>query len=153
ACQRVARAAARGGRAGGEGRVFGYFIAPGGEALELALVALHRARERVAQPLHDLEQRQIDVRRFVADGIAGPAVALDRSLEVAEILRNAPLAEILGAPLRLALLLLVVEHAGDRVVHLAGFFNEVGDRELELVRPQSIRLAPRREPEPRPEIQ
>src|SRR5882724_3496385 len=55
---------------------------PGNPALE----RLHAVGKGVAQPLHDLEQRQIDIGRSAAGGISA-AIALYKSFEIAEIFR------------------------------------------------------------------
>jgi hypothetical protein len=66
------------------------------------------------------------------------------TLEVAQVLRQAVGQEILGALPRLALLVLVVQTCGNRMMRVMHFVDEVGNRQLLLVRPQPAGLVPRR---------
>src|SRR5712675_3669680 len=58
------------------------------QARYFALERLHALREGIAQPFHDLEQREISV-SHPAPGDVGAPVACQQSLEIAEILRHA----------------------------------------------------------------
>ena len=53
-----------------------------------------------------------------------------------------------GALFGLVRLLLVIENVRDRMVRLAGFIQPIGDRQLQLMRPESARFAFRHETEP-----
>src|SRR5262249_51335860 len=84
------------------------------------LEARHRVRERVAHPRDHLERRQVHVAEIRPDQptcCALPVTSED-VLQPAEVLRHALLQEELRAPFRLALLILVVEAPGDRVVRV-----------------------------------
>jgi hypothetical protein len=75
---------------------------------EFALERLHAFRKGVAQSLHDLEQRQVDIGQAAA-GDVSPAIGRQQVLEIAEIFRHASLPEFIGAFLRRRLLVLVVQ--------------------------------------------
>src|SRR4029077_10944779 len=77
---------------------------------------------------------------------------LEDSLEPVEKLRNALGHEHRGAPFRLALLILVVETGRDRMVCVVGLCDEIGDRELDLMRFESARLVRRDEAVTRSQI-
>src|SRR6185436_12950712 len=110
----------------------------------LRLVLVHPARERVAQAFDDLEQRQVSVRRLLA---VYPlrAGTLQDPFEVAEKLRYAALAKSRRALCSCGLLILVVLVQADRVMCVVHLRHEVGDRQLQLVRPEPPGFAFRRE--------
>ena len=82
-----------------------------------------------------------------------PRVALEHPLEIAEIFRDTVGDKIAGAAAGLCLLLLVIEARGDRVMRIVRFVDDIGDGQLELMRPQPPRLAARREAVPAPEVE
>src|SRR5260370_30006941 len=63
-----------------------------------------------------------------------------------QVLRRPVLQKIGGAPLCFAALVLIIESACDRVVGIMDLDHEVGDRELQLVCPQTPGIAARRKP-------
>ena len=63
-------------------------------------------------------------------------VLRQHALEIAEELRHALLEEEGAATLRLGALILVIEAARDRMMGLMHLGHEIGDGELQLVRPQ-----------------
>src|SRR5580692_6934789 len=74
----------------------------------LALEGLHAPGKSIAQPRHDLEQREIDI----ADPAAGKieaAIVLQQALEISEIFRHAFVPEFPRAPLGRTALLLVIQ--------------------------------------------
>src|SRR3954462_14292057 len=102
-------------------------IGQGTQARKIRLEFLHRLRKCIAQALHHLEEREMRVmERFLA---------FEHGVEVAHELRQAMLAEFTRPALRLALLLLVIQTAADRMVRVVDFEEPVGDGELLLVNP------------------
>src|ERR1700739_915005 len=74
-------------------------------------------RKRVTQPGDDLRHRQIDVRDPRAEHPAAAGrVAFCNPFEIVEELRQARSTEVPGAALALALLLLVVQAAAERMM-------------------------------------
>src|SRR5437660_11185684 len=125
-----------------------------GYARKASFEQSHRARERIAQPGNELKQRQVAIADPPADQIAvAPRVALDDPFEIAEIFRNAVGDKIGGAAARFLPLVLVIEGRGDRVMRIVGFIDDIGDRQLQLMRPEPSRLVARREPMTPPEIE
>ena len=98
------------------------------------------------------KDREIDVSQPAPDQILA-AILLQHALEIAEEFRHAIAPEILGAPLRRRLLLLVIEPARDRMVRVVDLDDEIGDGELELMRPKPSRLVARRQIQARAEIE
>src|SRR5271165_320468 len=98
----------------------------------IALVgAGHRAREGVSQARPDLEQREVDRREDVADGVRRPGgIVVEHALEVAEVLRQPMAQKRGGARLRLISLFLVVERARDRMMGVVNLIDEIGDGKL-----------------------
>src|SRR5437588_171175 len=118
-----------------------------GDARKASFEPRHRARERIAQPGNELKQRQVAIADPPSDQIAvGPRVALDDPLEIAEIFRNAIGDKIGGAAARFLPLVLVIEGRGDRVMRIVGFVDDIGDCQLQLMRPEPSRLVARPEP-------
>src|SRR2546425_1241225 len=105
---------------------------------------LHRAGKSIAQAGDHLEERQVRIGKRLAEKPSA-FFARQHALEVAEEFRQALGGEVRGAALRFGLLVLVVEGAPDRVMRIVHFDQPVGDGELELVRPETRRLALRRE--------
>src|SRR5262249_53609141 len=130
-------------------RPLGHPIAERDEPRGLRLVARRRVRKGVAQPLDHLERRQVDIGPLPSHQPPprAPLVAPEEVLEPAEISWDALLHEVPGAPLRLPLLVLVVQATGDRMVAVMGLGDEVGDGELDLVRFGPEGLVPGRESE------
>ena len=81
------------------------------------------------------------------------AAALEELLEIAEEFRHAIAPEIPRAALGRRDLLLEIEPARHRMMRVVDFHHQVGDGELQLMRPQPPGLVLRREAEPRPEIE
>src|SRR5690348_453324 len=100
----------------------------------LSLEALHALGEGVAQALDDLEQRKINVSKPASDD-ESTAIVFQHALEIAEIFRHAVTPEILGSPPRRRPLLLKIKPARDRMVGIVNFNDEVGNRQLQLMRP------------------
>src|SRR5262245_58964891 len=140
----VERNAAVGGQVGGDARTPGDAIAQIDQMRNLLLEALHVSGERIAQPLDDLEHREIDIAHALADHELA-AVRREHALEVAHELRHTMAPERLAAALRSRALVLVVELAADRVMRVVDLDHEVTDGELKLVRPQPALLVARRE--------
>src|SRR2546423_9194760 len=136
-------------------------VRPGGDlvmqrgyARKAAFEPRHRARERIAQPGNELNQRQVAIADPPSDQIAvAPRVALDDPFEIAELLRNAVGDKIGGTAARFLPLVLVIEGRGDRVMRIVGFIDDIGDRQLQLMRPEPSRLVARREPVTPPKIE
>ena len=80
------------------------------------------------------------------------AAAAKHVLEIAEELRRAVPPEFGGAAHRLLPLILIVERARNRVMSVVDLHEEVGNGELQLVRPQPAGLVARGKPEARPKI-
>ncbi len=113
----------------------------GHQARDLGLDALHGPREGVPQALDHLEQRQVDIAERAADQVLGALrIAGQHPLEIAEVLGRAGLEEAGGPALRLGLLVFVIEAGGDRVVGVVDLGDQVGHRQLQLVRPESAGL-------------
>ena len=72
-------------------------------------------------------------------------VALQHALEVAEIFRDAVPDKIGSAAASFVLLILVIKARGDRVMGIVRLVDDVGDRQLQLMRPQPLDLIARRE--------
>ena len=90
-----------------------------------------RAWKGIAQSFDHLEERQIDVGNRVADENAA-AVALQHLLKVIQKLRQTFGCEILRAALGFALLLLVIQAAGDRMMRVVNLGDPIGDGELQF---------------------
>ncbi len=113
-----------------------------------------RLRERVIEPGDHLRHRQVRVRQLRSDEPAASAgVALEHRLEVTEKFRQPVVEEVPRAALRRLFLLLVVQAAADRVMRVVNLVDEVGDRQLELMRPEPAVVVVRRQPQPGAEIQ
>src|SRR5580704_10369386 len=126
-------------------------VAQADEARNLALERLHALRKSIAQPLDDLEQREIDI----GDATAGnkrPAACLQYLLEIAEIFRHALLPELLGALLGGRALILVVQGRPERMVGVVDLQHEIGDGQLQLVHPELWAFRLRRQPTATAEI-
>ena len=67
--------------------------------------------------------------------VAGP-VALQHPFEIAEIFGRPRFQKIGSAGACFAALVFVVEAAGDRMMRVVNFVDEIGDRQLQLVGPQ-----------------
>src|SRR5436305_1151700 len=80
---------------GGDARTLGHGIAQLDQTRHLLLEALHAFGERVAQPLDDLKQAQIDIADGAAEHI-GAAAVRQHILEIAEQLRHATAPEFPG---------------------------------------------------------
>src|SRR5438477_11203643 len=136
-------------------------VRPGGDlvmqrgyARKASFEPRHRTRERIAQPGNELKQRQVAIADPPADQIAvARRVALDDPFEIAEIFRNAVGEKIGGAAARFLPLVLVIEGRGDRLMRIVGFVDDIGDRQLQLMRPEPARLVARREPVAPPETE
>src|SRR6516164_10951907 len=120
------------------------------EARDFTFKLLHPLWKGVAQPLHDLKQRQIDVSESAAGDVA--AVGLQYLLEIAEIFRHPLLPELLGALFCRRALVLEVEAWPERMMGVVNFQHEIGDRKLQLMHPQPCCFRFRRKPMPRAEI-
>ena len=118
----------------------------------LALERLHAFREGVAQPRHDLEQREIDIADAAA-GDPGAAAALQQPLEIAKIFRHALLPEFIGALFGRPALVLVIQRRPERMMGVMDFDDKIRDRQLQLMQPQPSRFGFRREAMARPEIE
>ncbi len=114
------------------------------QAGNFLLEALHALGEGVAQSLDDLEEREVDIAQPAADQIFA-AVLLQHALEITQEFRHAIAPEILGAALGRRPLLLVIEPAGDRMMGVVNLDHEIGDGELQLMRPQSPGFVARRQ--------
>src|SRR6185437_3088137 len=100
----------------------------------------------IAQPLNDLELRQIGIAEPRADEVlVAGRIALEHALEIVEEFGRAVPEEIAGAALRFGPLILVIEAAGDRMMGIMCLDHEVGDGELKLVRPEASGFAGRRQ--------
>ena len=106
----------------------------------------HRSRKGIAQAGNKLKQRQIAITDPAADEMAvALRVAFENPLKIAEIFRNPVRNKIGGASARFGLLVLVVEARRDRVVRVMRFVDNIGNRQLQLMRPQPPGLIARRE--------
>src|SRR4029077_12432742 len=83
----------------------------------------------------------------------GAAVVLQHALEITQEFRHPVAPEIRRTPPRRRPLLLEIETARHRMVGAVDMGDEVGDGELQLMRPQSSRLVARCQIEPRTEIE
>src|SRR6202040_1055411 len=101
----------------------------------LSFEAFHAFGESVAQAFDDLKQRQIDITEAAADDDSA-AILFQHALEIAEIFRYSVAPEILGSPPRGRALLLEIEPARDRMMGIVDLIDEVGNCELQLMRPQ-----------------
>ncbi len=99
--------------------------------------------ERVAKAFDDLKKRQVHIGELAAKQMPAAAVR-QHPLEVVEELRHSILQEIGCAPLRFTALVLVVKPGRDRVVGIVNLDQQVGDRKLQLMRPQSSGITARR---------
>src|SRR5690348_1684411 len=79
-------------------------------------------------------------------------VALEHALEITEIFRDAVGDKIGGAAARFLPLVLVIEGRSDGVMRIVRFIDDIGDRQLQLMRPQPSHLVARRESVTPPEI-
>ena len=85
---------------------------------------------------NDLEQRQVRVGEPAADQVVGPAgITSEHTLEVVQEFRQSIRDEVSGTLLRLTPLVFVIQARRDRMMGVVRFNDEVGERELELVRP------------------
>ena len=110
----------------------------------------HRFRKSIAQSFDHLEQRKVDVGKWSAEKKPiSFRVALQDSFEVIEELGHALSGKIRGAPFGFALLIFLVKAAGDRMMRIVSFGDPVGNRQLQLVRPQPAGFIFRREAEAR----
>src|ERR1041385_2771212 len=110
----------------------------------------HRFRKSIAQPFDHLEQRKVDVGKLTSEKkLASFRVALQDSFKVIEELGHALGGKVRGAPFGFALLIFVVKAAGDRMMSIVSFGDPVGNRQLQLVRPQPAGFIFRREAEAR----
>jgi hypothetical protein len=116
------------------------------------LEALHPLRKSVAQALDDLKEREIDISQPAPDQILA-AILLQHALEITQEFRHAIAPEVVGAPLRRRLLLLIIEPARDRMVGVVNLDDEIGDGELELMRPKPSLFVARRQIQARAEIE
>src|SRR5262249_50676726 len=116
------------------------------------LEVFHALGKRVAQALHDLEQREVHI-AYPSSRYVAAAIVLQELLEIAEIFRNALVPEFLGALLRRRLLVLVVKRGTERMVGVVDSTHEIGDGRLQLMYPKFSRLRLRREPVSRAEIE
>jgi len=113
----------------------------------------HRLREGVAQPGNQLKQRQVTITEAASDVIAITSrILLEHPLEVAKVFRDAVRDEISGAPLSFGALILVIEARGDRVMGVVRLVDDIGNRQLQLIRPQPTGFVARREAESPAEV-
>ncbi len=122
----------------------------GDDSREFLFQALHRLWECVAKALDDLEQRQVGIAEPAAEEIGAPA-ARDTSSKYPRNFGKRNLRKSAARRFASLALVLVVEPGRDRVVGVVDLDDEVGDRELQLVRPQPHGLVARREPMARAE--
>src|SRR5262245_9060334 len=146
------RDAALRGEVGGDARAFSHALVQRYDARHLALEPFHPLGKGVAQPLDDLEQREVHIGQPAAEDIRTAAL-LQHALEIAHEFRQPVAPEILRGELGGRPLFFVVEIAGDRVVGVVDQHDEIGDGELQLMHPQPPCLVARRQPQPRTEIQ
>lgn len=93
-------------------------------------------------------QGKVGIADRVADELdVAQRIVGEKSLEPpAQELGNASLSEALGSPQRGDLPLLVVEVSAERMMRLMGLRDEIGDGELDLMRPETQALVRRRRP-------
>ncbi len=116
--------------------------------------ACERFGKRVAQPLDQLEHRQIDIAQMRADHVAVLVrIVREHPAEIAEELGQPMLDEILRPHRGLGFLIFVIQAARDRVMRIVNLDDEVGHRQLQLMRPEPARVVARREAVPRAEKQ
>src|SRR6202050_302456 len=137
---------------GFDARPLGDPIAQRDQPRHFLLEALHALGKGIAHALDDLAHRQIDVARATADHM-GAAVVVQHALEIAQEFRHPVAPEILRAPPRCRALLLEIEPARHRMMGVVDIHDEVGNGELQLMRPQLSGLVARREIQPLPEIE
>src|SRR5438552_16477804 len=114
----------------------------------------HRFRERINEPRHELKCGKIRVSESRIDQKSRTArISLQHVLEVAKIFWQPLPDQIVRAPFGLALLFLVIEARRDWVMAVVRFPDEIGDRELNLMRPQSSCRCRRRQTMPLAEEQ
>src|SRR5262249_8213674 len=145
------RDAALGGEIGRNARALRDALVQDDDARHFALEPLHPLREGVAQALHDLEQREIDIAQPAPEHI-GAAARAQQALEIAQVFRHAVTPEITGAALGCRPLLLVIEPPRHRMMGIVNLGGEVSDGELQLMQPQPRGLVARRKRKPRAEI-
>src|SRR6516165_303050 len=135
------------GKIGRNARARGNPIVQRYEARHLLLEPPHPPWKRIAQPLDDLEERQVHIREPATEDVRTSALA-QHALEIAEDFRHAIPPEISGSAFRGAALLLVVEIGRDRMMGVVDLDHEVGNGERQLMDPQPVRLVARRKPKP-----
>src|SRR5712691_2880259 len=144
--------ASLGGEIGGDAGTGGDAVAQRDDARNSPFESLHAVGEGVAQALHDLEQGEVDVAEPAAEEL-GPAALADHALEIAQEFRHAIAPEVRGAALRGRALLFVIEPARDRMMGVVDVGDEIGDGELQLMRPQRAGFVARRKPKTRAEVE
>src|SRR5215204_5396635 len=140
------------GEIGRDPRPLRHTVAQRNHARHFLFEPLHPFRKGVAEAFNHLEQRKVDIAEPAAKEIR-TTTARDHLLEIAKIFRHATFPEISRAALSLRALLLVIEHARDRVMRVMDLPHQIRDGELQLVRPQSAILVLGRKPVPRTEIE
>src|SRR4051812_21826351 len=79
--------------------------------------------------------------------------ARQNGLEAVKIFWHAIVAKILRASCRFLFLIFVIEGGRDRVMRIVGLQHEIGDRQLDLMRPKPAGFVLRREIVPAAEIE
>src|SRR5256885_1757447 len=74
-------------------------------------------------------------------------IMLKHPLEVAKVLRDTRSDKVGRTPPRLGALILVIQTRGDWVVRIVRLIDDIGDRQLQLMRPQPTGFVARREAE------
>ena len=115
-----------------------------GQSRNFSFERLHAPWKRVAQPFHELEQRQIDIGQPAA-GDVRTAAALQQPLLIAELFRHPFFPELPGTLFRGRPLVLVIQRYPDRMMGIVNLGHEIRDGQLQLIDPQPPRLGLRRQ--------
>src|SRR5262245_37572838 len=102
---------------------------------------VHPSRKGVVEPFDKLKERQIRIGHGAAcEQPAAAGIAGKNALEPGKIFGNAIVAEMRGAAPGLGFLVFVIELAADWMVGIVGLAHKVGNRELNLMHPEPLRL-------------
>ncbi len=116
--------------------------------------ALRRLGECIAQALHQLEQRQVGIAQSRAHQmLVAFGVARQHGLQPAEEFWHALGAKFFRGRGRFLFLVLVIQARAYRVVRVVRLVHRVGNRQLDLMRPQAVGNACAHQLEARAQVQ